>query len=101
MAVTAGRSSLTAQTIASSYETCFQANAPNGSGSNGSPVRLFTLHAAGETITVKYTRFGGQVGEMIVPADKDRQVGHFPAGITKLEAKSASGTGTLVWEDTL
>lgn len=101
MAVTPGRASVTAQTIASSYETLFSASGPAGAGSGGPPIKGVTFHAAGETITVRTTRFGGLTSEMIVPADKDRTLYGLPSPFIKLEAKSASGTGTLCWEDIL
>lgn len=101
MAVTPGRYSVTAQTVASSYETIFEATAPSGSGSNGAPVHIMTFHAAGEAITVEVTRFGGQVSEMLVPASADRQAAGVPGPIVKVRAKSATGTGTLVWDHTM
>lgn len=101
MAVTAGRSTLTAQTVGSSYETVFEASAPTGAGSNGSPVGLFTFTGAVEAQTLEITRFGGQLTEYPLASGATKQFGCFRGGIVKVRCKSTSGAGTLLWEDTI
>lgn len=99
MAITAGRTSTTYQTLASSYETAFEATAPAGSGSDGNPVRLFKVTSGTGAVMAKRTRFSGKVTEHLIDDGDFEELGDFPNGVIKLELKYVSGSGTAKWSD--
>lgn len=101
MALTSGPSSTTFQTCASSYETAFEASAPAGSGSDGSPVRLFTVSSGAGAVLAERTTFSGAVTEHLIPDGESKELGSFPNGVRKLRLKYVSGSGTACWDSTI
>lgn len=95
--ITTGPSSSTYQALTTSYQTIFEASAPSGAGTDGSPVRLFYFTAAGDAVVIEITRATADVQEMRIDAGETLPVGAFPDGVRKVRAKGDSTSATLKW----